>query len=196
MQTYQLQTKRGYIFSEVSSAMQKAIRRGDTRIAGYFAIELFESGYFLYLWKRLLTISAEDCADIITLEVESLHNSFKLVNEKEKRASTQGRVFIAKAVIILCAARKCRDADHLTNLVYDKNLVAEKALTSYIEDAKNREYVPLPGYSLDVHTAKGKRAGKTKKDFLIDEHDALKPRQAGLFDDDLEAVRKGKVKVS
>ena len=34
-------TKRGYEFGEVSSAMQKAIRRGDTRLAGYWALELW-----------------------------------------------------------------------------------------------------------------------------------------------------------
>jgi replication-associated recombination protein RarA len=54
-------TKRGYEFGEVSSAMQKAIRRGDTRLAGYWALELWASGYGNYVWKRLLTVSAEDC---------------------------------------------------------------------------------------------------------------------------------------
>ena len=48
-----------------------------------------------------------------------------------------------------------RDADHLTNLVYD----------------------------FDCHTLKGKRKGKTKEDFFIEEFDALKPRQPGLFDE-------------
>ena len=35
-----IMTKRGYDFGEVSSAMQKAIRRADTRLAGYWALEL------------------------------------------------------------------------------------------------------------------------------------------------------------
>jgi hypothetical protein len=42
-------TKRGYEFGEVSSAMQKAIRRGDTRLAGYWALELWASGYGNYV---------------------------------------------------------------------------------------------------------------------------------------------------
>ena len=54
-------TKRGYEFGEVSSAMQKAVRRADTRLAGYWALELWASGYGNYVWKRLLTVSAEDC---------------------------------------------------------------------------------------------------------------------------------------
>lgn len=38
-------TKRGYNLFEVASCLQKAIRRGETALAGYMAIELFESGY-------------------------------------------------------------------------------------------------------------------------------------------------------
>ena len=34
-----LRTIRGYDFGEVSSAMQKAIRRGETQYAGYWALE-------------------------------------------------------------------------------------------------------------------------------------------------------------
>ena len=36
----QLRTARGYNFGEVSSAMQKAIRRADVKLAGYWALEL------------------------------------------------------------------------------------------------------------------------------------------------------------
>ena len=56
-----LRTIRGYDFSEVSSAMQKAVRRGEAQLAGYWALELWASGFGNYVWKRLLTISAEDC---------------------------------------------------------------------------------------------------------------------------------------
>ncbi len=38
--------------------MQKAIRCGDTRLAGYWALELWASGYGNYVWKRLLTVSS------------------------------------------------------------------------------------------------------------------------------------------
>ena len=65
-------TKGGYDFYEVSSAMQKAIRRADIAVAGFFALELWESGFRDYVWKRLFTISAEDCFGIITKEIEAL----------------------------------------------------------------------------------------------------------------------------
>ena len=59
--SYHLNTKRGYSFPAVSSAMQKAIRRGDAKLAGYWALELWTSGFGQYVWRCLLTVSAEDC---------------------------------------------------------------------------------------------------------------------------------------
>jgi hypothetical protein len=45
----ELRTIRSYNFSEVSSAMQKAIRRGETQMAGYWALELWASGFGNYV---------------------------------------------------------------------------------------------------------------------------------------------------
>lgn len=181
-----LTTTRGYDFFECSSAMQKAIRRGDTKIAGYFALELFHSRYWEYVWKRLITISAEDCGGILTLEITALFEGFKLVNQG-KSAKEKGRIFISKAVIILCDAPKNRDADHLQNLVYDKMLSIDEEQLA-MELVGSDKYVPIPDYAYDVHTMKGKKMGKTKRDFFIDELNNLKPRQAGLFDDLVEQL--------
>ena len=74
-----IRTVRGYDFFEVSSAMQKAIRRADAAVAGYFALELWTSGYRDYVWKRLFTISAEDCYGVITKEIEALWLCHELV---------------------------------------------------------------------------------------------------------------------
>lgn len=76
-----IRTVCGYDFFEVSSAMQKAIRRADTGVAGFFALELWASGYRDYVWKRLFTISAEDCYGIITKEIEALWQGHELVNK-------------------------------------------------------------------------------------------------------------------
>ena len=112
-------TKRGYDFGEMSSAMQKAIRRADTRLAGYWALELWHSGFGNYVWKRLLTVSAEDVWGLITSEIKALHDSYVFVNKTVPAKQPKGRIFISKAVILLCAARKSRHADHLQNFVYD-----------------------------------------------------------------------------
>jgi len=177
---YRMRTMRGYDFFEVASSMQKAIRRGDTRLAGYFALELFASGYYNYVWKRLLTISAEDCYGIITQEIKALYDSFLLINNV-KSDKCKGRIFISKAVILLCLANKSRDADHLQNLVYDKSMDIKVAeIEKYFEEANKEE---IPEYAYDVHTRKGKQNGKSKLDFFKDEFDALNPRQSGIFDD-------------
>lgn len=180
----QLLTVRGHALLDVASALQKAVRRGDARLAGYWAIELFESGYREYLWRRLLTVSAEDCWGVITHEVEALYRSWQVIDQQKKGG---GRIFASKAVILLAQARKCRDADHLTNLVYDPKAVPDEVLEAELRAARESS-VAIPDYAFDCHTAKGKRAGKTKREFFRDEHAALDPREAGLFDGDVEKL--------
>jgi replication-associated recombination protein RarA len=117
----QLRTHRGHNFSEVSSAMQKAIRRNDAPLAGYWALELWQSGFGRYVWKRLLTISTEDCWGILTQEVKALHDSYLVINEGVPPKQARGRIFISKAVILLCLSKKNRDPDYLQNFVYDQS---------------------------------------------------------------------------
>ncbi len=180
----QLMTIRGYALLEVASALQKAIRRADARLAGYWTIELFESNYREYLWRRLLTISAEDCWGVITHEIEALYRSWQSIDRQKKGG---GRIFAAKAAILLSMAAKCRDADHLTNLVYDPAKIDAKVLEAELAEAREHPEA-IPEYAFDCHTAAGKRAGRTKREFFVEEHKALQPRQQGLFDQDIEEL--------
>lgn len=189
--TRRLMTKRGYQLSDVASAAQKAIRRGDARLAGYFVVEMFESGYANYAWRRLLTISAEDCAGIVTTEIKALYDVFVLLNQTKKG---KGRVVLAKATILLCQAKKSRDADHLDILVYDAKGVSDEVIERELAAARQTTE-PIPDYAFDVHTGQGVQRGKTKRDFILDEHDALQPKGRTLFDEDVEAVRRGERKV-
>ena len=176
---YELLTKHNYDFYEVASCLQKAIRRGDVKLAGYMAIELWASGFDHYLWKRLFTISAEDCWGILTQEIESLWTGYKLINDK---AEPKGRIFISKAVILLCQAKKCRDADHLTNFTYDRKAgLTDEIINEHL--ANLPKYVNMPGYVYDCHTMRGRKMGRTKKDFFKEEYAALENKQIGLFDD-------------
>lgn len=176
-----IRTIHGYDFFEVSSAMQKAIRRGDARVAGFFALELWHSNYRDYVWKRLYTISAEDCYGLITNEIEALWQGHELVNKNlnKNKTAPKGRIFVSKAVLLLCECRKCRDADHLQNLVYDRNDVD---VERWIDDVRAFP-IEIPPYTYDVHTQKGKKRGRTKEEFFRDEYEALRPRVRGLFDD-------------
>ena len=178
-------TRRGYLLSECASALQKAIRRSDVKLAGHFALEMAESGYAKYVWKRLLTVSAEDCWGIITMEIKALHGSWVFINENHKGGEPfRGRIFISKAVIMMCEALKSRDADHLQNFVYDRKLgIEDHELLQAIQEAKDDpEPIPIPEYAYDVHTAKGKAMGKTKEDFFREEQNALEPKKDGHLD--------------
>lgn len=180
-----LSTKRGYSMLEVASALRKAIRRADARMAGYWAIELFESDYREYVWRRLLTISAEDCWGLITHEVQALYRGWQMIAKQKPEG---GRIFVAKATMLLAQARKCRDADHLTNLIYDPKAVSDDQLEADLAEARaNPE--KLPEYTFDCHTSKGKKAGKTKADFFESEYAALNPKEPGLFDVDVLEAR-------
>lgn len=180
MEKYELKTINGYDFYEVASALQKSIRRGDTKIAGFMALELFPK-YSEYCWKRLLTISAEDCYGIITKEIKALYDSFWVINKRNK-GDLKGRVFISKAVILLSEAKHNRDADLLSNYIYDKRVsLKDEEIEKYFEEVR-KEKIDIPEYVYDVHTLKGKMRGKTKRDFFIEEQNSLHNEQISIFD--------------
>ncbi len=174
-------TQRGYDFYEVASALQKSIRRGDVNLAGYMALELFPK-YAEYCWKRLLTISAEDCYGVITKEVMALYEAFHVINKGKKAEEYKGRIFISKAVILLCQCKHNRDADLLSNYVYDKKYDISDDEIEALFDEVRKEAVKIPDYVYDVHTMRGKKMGKTKSDFFKQEEEALAHKQMSIFD--------------
>lgn len=175
----QLYTQGGYDFYEVASALQKSIRRGDVKTAGFFALELFPQ-YAEYCWKRLLTVSAEDCYGVVTQEIKALYDSFQIVNKGRKEKG--GRVFISKAVILLCECKHNRDADLLSNFVHDKKVgLKDEEIEKYFEEVR-KEPLDIPEYVYDCHTLKGKRMGKTKEDFFVTEQKEMVNQQTSLFD--------------
>lgn len=174
-----MKTKGGYDFFEAASALQKSIRRNEVVIAAFFGVELWRSGFGNYVWKRLYTISAEDCWGLITHEIDALHNGYELVNRGAKEP--KGRIFIGKAIILLCECYKSRDADHLNNLAVDKLALDDMRVLEMLDDVR-REPIDVPEYTFDIHTRKGRKMGKTKEQFFREEHEALMPRVPGLFD--------------
>lgn len=110
----ELTTTHGYNLYDISSMLQKAIRRADVYHAAYAAAEMHPK-FRTYLWKRLLTVSAEDCYGIITKEIIALQQADEFVNGKKG----DNWLFIAKAVTLLCMARKNRDADYVDLEILD-----------------------------------------------------------------------------
>lgn len=107
-------THNGHNMFDVSSLIQKALRRGDMEYACYAAHEMMWK-YRPYLWTRMLITSAEDCYDLVTGRVQYL----------KKRDLESGDVlntsFLSEAVNLLVRVRKNRDADFFAcNLLYSR----------------------------------------------------------------------------
>lgn len=117
-----LYTKHGHSMFDVSSMIQKALRRGDADNAYYAASEMAER-YRSYLWKRILCTSVEDCHDMVTGAVLDLR-------ERDMAMTKKDGALLSEAVSIILHARKSRDADwFVCNL---QNSRARRELTKYV----------------------------------------------------------------
>ena len=182
-----LVTKNGYSMFEMSSMIQKAIRRCDIPHAAYAAVELYPS-YRSMLWNRLLTVSAEDCYGIMTKEIVALSQADERVNAK-KSAEKCNMVFLAKAILLLCMARKSRDADYVAcNYLWGNRKLSDEEFLDLVDASeverlmREEPHFRVPDYVYDVHTYRGKQRGKTQLDFFQEENAALEPKQMSLFE--------------
>jgi replication-associated recombination protein RarA len=127
--------------------LQKAIRRGQEESAVYWALELDESGYTAYVWRRLLVITSEDVGlaePHMPATIHALHQS-ALTLEAGARGRRQavGRLQLVHAVLLLARARKSRIVDH--------------ALIAMSADETIRQ---VPDVALDRHTKRGRAMGR------------------------------------
>lgn len=180
-------TERGHDPLVLVSLLQKSIRRARPDLAAYAACDLLRSGYADWCWRRLTVVAAEDVAAYATAEILALRAACD-AERKARRGQPPTRVFVAKAVVILCSAAKSRDADHLTNLIVDRLEDSDPRLLGALLDAE-ADVDTLPAWTFDCHTSEGRRAGKTRRDFFASEHVALTPRLPGLFDDLIDDLR-------
>jgi len=184
-------TKKHYPLPSVVSALQKSIRRGDVKMAGYWACEMWQSGFDAYFWRRILIISAEDVAGIVTLEVLALHDAYCIIN-KHRKGDGGGQLFVCKAAYLLAKAQKSRDVDNLINLVCMDGLgISNEEIQHDLEAAgqATMDDFPIPQEAWDYHTPKGKKNGETRETFIVREHEALRPRVPGIYDDLVEQVK-------
>lgn len=107
-------TRNGHNMFDISSLIQKALRRGDIANACYASHEMMWK-YRPYLWTRLLITSAEDCFDLVTGRVQYLKQ------QDLKSGEVSNTAFLSEAVNLLARARKSRDADYFAcNLLYSR----------------------------------------------------------------------------
>lgn len=183
--SYELRTRHGHNMYDMASMMQKAIRRCDIERASYAAYELY-GNFQQYMWRRLLVISAEDCYGIMTKEIVALKNADDIVN-KSRKGYEKDAIFVAKAVYLLCIARKNRDACFVACEFMIPDDCLDESEIEHI-DMKRLEEMriadsQIPEWVFDIHTLRGKAKGKTDVEMTINEQKALKPHQIGLFDE-------------
>ena len=142
-------TKNGYQMDEVVSALQKSIRRGLEFEAGFWALELIDSGYWRYLMDRLQTIAAEDIGlanPMGVVLVSAVRQGIEVkVQEAERRAKPWvniPREQIGLVILYLCRSTKSRMADDFICYVARKR--------------KEGKRLEIPDYALDEHTKSGR----------------------------------------
>jgi replication-associated recombination protein RarA len=137
----------GYNMGEVTSALQKSIRRGREEDAIFWATELDLSTYGEYCWKRLKIMASEDVgmADPnVAVQIQSLYAMWDAQKKKKDTYAYPERLFLVHAVMILANAPKSRKVDNALWLMYP--------------DGENaREKREIPDYALDKHTMRGRQ---------------------------------------
>lgn len=129
-------TVNGYSRPQVVSALQKAIRRNKEPQALYWCSELLQSNESYRMWRRLITIAAEDVG-LADPSVLQLVMACKQASEISREWNIP---FLA--VMVLCRAPKNREADD----------------AAWLYEVKRKEgwKIPMPPEAVDGHTPEGK----------------------------------------
>lgn len=145
-------TQNSYQLSEVISALQKDIRRGNEENAMYWAYELIPQFEF-YLWRRLVVIANEDVGiaePTIFVTIAVLRDQF-FEFRKDGRNGT-ARLILANAILTMCRAKKTRLSDHFQRYMMEE-----------WQHGRRRE---IPDYALDKHTKRGRTMGRRVQHWL------------------------------
>jgi hypothetical protein len=175
--TGRFQTDARYNIFDVSSLLQKSVRRSDEEVAGWAAWELVRSGYDNMFWKRILTIATEDTStegDVIS-QVRSLYqlgtgqvdvvDSWSAKNER-------GRVCALRAAVVCAQAQSSRLCDYLNN-TFER--IAEERVNAAEEGRESRFDFPAGGLNpggehdvvFDTHTSQGSGMNRGYRHFLV-----------------------------
>lgn len=165
----------------LSAFLRKAIRTLDMELAGY-AVHHLKKMNMVQIWKTLYLISRNECEGLPTREIVSLRHADSFVN-KNKSLDKRDEIHISKAIMILM---------YQVSGMYETLTSEENINSDYFIDWASQKYTDIkssvlpdnlvPEWVYDVHTLKGKRAGKTDWEMNIVEYAALTPKEKGFFD--------------
>ncbi|AUV83720.1 hypothetical protein C2R22_20430 [Salinigranum rubrum] len=162
------ETNGGYNRYDVSSLLQKAVRRSDERVAAWAAWELARSGYAWNLWDRLNLYVVEDlrAGQEVALLVERYE---ELATERWEPDSWKGRLCAIHAALACARARSSREAANADECF---RLVAERRAESPEGEEPPVDFPVAdlePGGEFDVifdqHTGEGSRRGRGTRFF-------------------------------
>lgn len=162
--------------------LRKGIRTLDMELAGY-AIHNLRQTDLSYVWKTLYIISRNECKGTPTREIVSLKQSDDYVNNK-KGIDKRDEIYICKGIMVLMYQISGHYDGVLGNDIMD---------VEFLVDWDDHDFINIrtcelpdnivPEWVYDVHTIKGKKAGKTDWGMNLVEQEALSPLQVSFFDD-------------
>lgn len=158
---YLAKTNGGFQLDEVASALQKSIRRGLEQEAMFWALEMAESGYGQYLWKRLLVISAEDIGPADPAALILTYAAWAATKDSTSsfsKAPGMRLEFLGVVLLHLCRAPKSREGDDFCWYVMERRARGWK--------------IPVPDFALDDHTDRGRKM-KRGRQFWFEEASKL-----------------------
>jgi replication-associated recombination protein RarA len=166
-------TPNGHRCDEISSLLQKSIRRGEERLALYAASELDLGGWPGYAWRRLKVVASEDVS-LADPEAVLLVHALFAGWERERKVKAHpltASLFLTHALLVLCRARKSR--------------LVDDALTAIYEGP--RPPLELPSWAIDLHTRRGRELGRGLEHFYAD--GALLANEADVENDYADEAR-------
>ena len=163
------ETKGGYNRYDVSSLLQKAVRRSDERVAAWAAWELARSGYAWNLWDRLNLYVVEDlrAGQKVALLVERYE---ELATERWEPDSWKGRLCAIHAALACARARSSREAanaDECFGRIAERRAEAAEAGEDPPVEFPVGDLEPGGPYDVifDQHTGEGSRKGRGTRFF-------------------------------
>lgn len=151
---FELTTKNGYKLDEVVSALQKECRRGNELMAKYWALEMNESGFWRYCFRRMMTIAGEDVglANPEAMILVSSTFSALLAQERIKKVFHIDNNILGFMAVYLARSPKSRHIDMLGGVILKRKELGWKP--------------EIPDYAIDEHTEKGRALGKDDNEFF------------------------------
>ena len=168
-------TKRGGDPFQLTSAIQKCIRRGDERLACIFALELAETSPSAHgmLMNRMLITATEDIGPADFDAVQFAAIGLRECREYYAQKKSPHTLMLFNVIIRLCRANKSRDGVHMCS-------IADYTL-------KTHGIPPIPDVALDMHTSAGKKMGRGMG-FFIEHGSVLIPETETKYKEEAQNI--------